>query len=73
MEWDGDISEIKATHNVGIFSNRFSQDFGGQEKEILEWVLNYLEGRNAKLLKTMLGDRDPITIVYQDYDWSGNL
>ncbi|TYI45316.1 hypothetical protein E1A91_D13G028900v1 [Gossypium mustelinum] len=51
----------------------FSQDFGGQEKEILEWVLNYLEGRNAKLLKTMLGDRDPITIVYQDYDWSGNL
>ncbi|GMJ04546.1 hypothetical protein like AT3G11920 [Hibiscus trionum] len=52
----------------------FSSDFGETEKDILKWVLNYLDGRNAEHLKNLLADEeDTITIVYQDYDWSGNL
>ncbi|KAK8547123.1 hypothetical protein V6N13_099865 [Hibiscus sabdariffa] len=52
----------------------FSTDFGETDKDILLWVLNYLDGRNAKLLMDLLADeQDTLTIVYQDYDWSGNL
>ncbi|KAK8667930.1 hypothetical protein V6N13_105403 [Hibiscus sabdariffa] len=51
----------------------FSVDFGEKDRDILEWVLNYLDGRNAQLLKSLLEDGDIIIIIYQDYDWSGNL
>ncbi|KAE8719221.1 Phytosulfokin receptor 1 [Hibiscus syriacus] len=51
----------------------FSADFGENERQILEWVLNYLDGRNAQLLKNLLVGKGLITIIYQDYDWSGNL
>ncbi|GMI87508.1 hypothetical protein like AT3G11920 [Hibiscus trionum] len=51
----------------------FSVDFGEKDRDILEWVLNYLDGRNAQLLKNLLEDGDIIIIIYQDYDWSGNL
>ncbi|KAE8654712.1 Phytosulfokin receptor 1 [Hibiscus syriacus] len=51
----------------------YSADFGEKDRDILEWVLNYIDGRDAELLKKLLTDEDTITIVYQDYDWSGNL
>lgn len=50
---------------------RFNGDFG-QEKEILKWILNYLDATRAGLLTHLLGDGGPINIVYQNYDWSMN-
>ncbi|KAF5737799.1 hypothetical protein HS088_TW13G00689 [Tripterygium wilfordii] len=49
----------------------FSADFG-QEKEILKWIINYLDATKAGLLTHLLSDGGPINIVYQDYDWSAN-
>ncbi|XP_015574423.2 uncharacterized protein LOC8275347 isoform X1 [Ricinus communis] len=46
-------------------------DFG-QEKEILRWMINYLDATKAGLLTHLLGDGGPINIVYQNYDWSVN-
>lgn len=51
---------------------RFSVDFG-QEKDILKWVLNYLDATRAGLLTHLLSDGGPVNIAYQNYDWSGNL
>ncbi|KAG6759434.1 hypothetical protein POTOM_035912 [Populus tomentosa] len=49
----------------------FSGDFG-QEKEIMRWIINYLDATKAGLLTHLLGDGGPVNIVYQDYDWSIN-
>ncbi|ERN09543.1 hypothetical protein AMTR_s00029p00147460 [Amborella trichopoda] len=49
----------------------FSADFG-QEREILNWVLNYTDATKAGLLTHLLSDGAPINIVYQDFDWSLN-
>ncbi|XP_022735203.1 uncharacterized protein LOC111288544 [Durio zibethinus] len=50
----------------------FSVDFG-QGKDVLKWVMNYLDPTRAGLLTHLLADEGPIKIVYQNYDWSGNL
>ncbi|KAJ8769999.1 hypothetical protein K2173_009082 [Erythroxylum novogranatense] len=49
----------------------FSVDFG-QEKEILKWVINFLDANKAGLLTHLLGDGGPVSIVYQNFDWSIN-
>ncbi|KAM7463318.1 hypothetical protein LguiA_031439 [Lonicera macranthoides] len=49
----------------------FDADFG-QEKEILKWILNYLDATKAGLLTHLLNDGGPVNIVYQNYDWSMN-
>ena len=49
-----------------------SVDFG-DEKEVLKWVLNYLDASRSGLLTHLLDDGGPINIVYQNYDWSGNF
>ncbi|KAM5566496.1 hypothetical protein ABKV19_014916 [Rosa sericea] len=49
----------------------FNNDFG-QDKDILEWILNYLDPTRAGLLTHLLGDGGPIHISYQNYDWSMN-
>ncbi|XP_057497080.1 uncharacterized protein LOC130781773 [Actinidia eriantha] len=49
----------------------FNMDFG-QDKEMLKWILNYLDATKAGLLTHLLGDGGPINIVYQNYDWSVN-
>ncbi|XP_050210609.1 uncharacterized protein LOC126660931 [Mercurialis annua] len=49
----------------------FNMDFG-QEKEILRWIINYLDATKAGLLTHLLGDGGPVNIVYQNYDWSVN-
>ncbi|XP_059457747.1 uncharacterized protein LOC132187446 [Corylus avellana] len=46
-------------------------DFGN-DKEILKWILNYLDATKAGLLTHLLADGGPINIVYQDYNWSLN-
>ena len=50
---------------------RYSADFG-QEKEILKWMLNYLDATKAGLLTHLLGDGGPVNIVYYGYDWAIN-
>ncbi|WCJ17613.1 glutaredoxin-related [Euphorbia peplus] len=49
----------------------FDADFGN-EKEILKWIMNYLDPTKAGLLTHLLGDGGPVNIVYQNYDWSVN-
>jgi len=49
----------------------FNVDFG-QDKEMLKWILNYLDATKAGLLTHLLGDGGPISIAYQNYDWSVN-
>ncbi|XXG60238.1 hypothetical protein AAC387_Pa04g2198 [Persea americana] len=49
----------------------YSADFG-QEKDILKWILNYLDATKAGLLTHLLSDGGPINFVYQKYDWSLN-
>ncbi|CAJ1949928.1 unnamed protein product [Sphenostylis stenocarpa] len=49
----------------------FSGDFG-QEKEILKWMLNYLDPNKAGLVTHLLGDSGPVHISYQNFDWSIN-
>ncbi|GMY18004.1 hypothetical protein FCV25MIE_13243 [Fagus crenata] len=46
-------------------------DFGN-DKEIIKWILNYLDATKAGLLTHLMGDGTPINIVYQDYNWSVN-
>ncbi|XWS69512.1 hypothetical protein CRYUN_Cryun04dG0185000 [Craigia yunnanensis] len=50
----------------------FTVDFG-QEKDVLKWVMSYLDATRSGLLTHLLADGGPINIVYQNYDWSGNL
>ncbi|KAJ0096219.1 hypothetical protein Patl1_15712 [Pistacia atlantica] len=49
----------------------FKSDFG-QDKEILKWIISYLDATKAGLLTHLLSDGGPINIVYQNYDWSMN-
>ncbi|KAL5132958.1 Glutaredoxin [Glycine soja] len=49
----------------------FSGDFG-QEKEILLWIINYLDPNKAGLVTHLMGDSGPVHISYQNYDWSIN-
>ncbi|KAK9117936.1 hypothetical protein Scep_016029 [Stephania cephalantha] len=49
----------------------YNSDFG-TEKETLKWIIQYLDASKAGLLTHLLNDRGPISIVYQDYDWSLN-
>ncbi|KAK9115648.1 hypothetical protein Sjap_014595 [Stephania japonica] len=49
----------------------YNSDFG-TEKETLKWIIQYLDASKAGLLTHLLNDRGPISIAYQDYDWSLN-
>ncbi|KAL3652851.1 hypothetical protein CASFOL_002532 [Castilleja foliolosa] len=49
----------------------YSADFG-QEKEILKWIMDFLDASKAGLLTHLLSDGVSINIVYQSYDWSLN-
>ncbi|PIM97845.1 Glutaredoxin [Handroanthus impetiginosus] len=50
----------------------YSADFG-QEKEILKWIVKYLDASKAGLLTHLLSDGGSIKVVYQNYDWSLNF
>lgn len=49
----------------------FDADFG-QEKEILKWIIGYLDATKAGLLTHLLSDGGPVNIVYQNYNWALN-
>ncbi|XP_058098044.1 uncharacterized protein LOC131243012 [Magnolia sinica] len=61
----------KRTVHLTRITKWYSIDFG-QEKEILKWLLNYLDATKAGLLTYLLNDGGPVNIVYQNYDWSLN-
>ncbi|KAG2537428.1 uncharacterized protein LOC120690651 [Panicum virgatum] len=50
----------------------YSADFG-QDRDILRWLLNYLDPTKAGLLTHLLNDGGPISISYMNYDWSLNV
>ncbi|OVA07894.1 DEP domain [Macleaya cordata] len=49
----------------------FMVDFG-QERDMLTWVIEYLDATKAGPLAHLLNDEGPIGIVYLKYDWSLN-
>ncbi|KAI4357098.1 hypothetical protein L6164_001067 [Bauhinia variegata] len=49
----------------------FNGDFG-QEREILKWLINYVDANKAGLLTHLLGDSGPVSISYQNFDSSIN-
>lgn len=63
--------ETRAVHLTRIIK-WYSADFG-QDRDILRWILNYLDPAKAGLLTHLLNDGGPISIAYQDYDWSLNV
>ncbi|KAI4373170.1 hypothetical protein MLD38_011328 [Melastoma candidum] len=67
MEVDLDKRTVKLTRIIKWFSVDF-----GHDKEILRWVLIYLDATRAGLLTHLLSDGGPINIAYQKYDWSVN-
>ncbi|KAG8498759.1 hypothetical protein CXB51_005157 [Gossypium anomalum] len=67
-----EINLDKRTVSLTRIIKWFSVDFG-QEKDVLRWVMNYLDTTRAGLLTHLLSDGGPIHFVYQDYDWAGNL
>ncbi|XP_047045046.1 uncharacterized protein LOC124649464 [Lolium rigidum] len=62
--------ETRTVHLTRIIK-WYSADFG-QDRDILRWILNYLDPTKAGLLTHILNDGGPISIAYQDYDWSLN-
>eukprot|EP01018_Ginkgo_biloba_P009142 Gb_19671 [translate_table: standard] len=70
---DGIIIDIeKGTVHLSKLLKWFSADFG-QQNEILNWVMDYLDAPKAGLLSHILNNKGPIDVVYQNYDWSLNL
>ncbi|XP_010529868.1 PREDICTED: uncharacterized protein LOC104806584 isoform X2 [Tarenaya hassleriana] len=49
----------------------YSSDFG-QEKEMLKWIIGYIDANKAGLLTHLLGDGGYVNVVHQDFDWSIN-
>ncbi|XP_077247035.1 glutaredoxin-like protein [Tasmannia lanceolata] len=70
----GDGIEVdldKRTVHLTKIIKWYSVDFG-QEKDILKWILNYLDATKAGLLTHLLSDGSPINIVYKNHNWSLN-
>lgn len=77
INWYATLSRL-FFHNSAVLSNyrflfplRFSADFGS-DKEILKWILSFLDATKAGLLTHLLNDGESVRISYQNYDWSPN-
>ncbi|XP_071702727.1 uncharacterized protein [Rutidosis leptorrhynchoides] len=60
----------RTVHLTRIFK-WFNADFGN-EKEILKWIVGYLDATKAGLLSHLSSDGGAVHVAYQDYDWSIN-
>ncbi|KAK8627683.1 hypothetical protein V6N13_135287 [Hibiscus sabdariffa] len=67
-----EINLERRTVSLTRIINWFSSDFGA-EKDVVKWVMNYMDATRAGLLMHLWADGGPVNIVYQDYDWAGNL
>ncbi|XP_010250210.1 PREDICTED: uncharacterized protein LOC104592501 [Nelumbo nucifera] len=66
-----DVNLEKRTVHLSRILKWYSVDFG-EEKEILKWIVNFLDSTKAGLLTHLLSDGGAVNVVYQDYDWSLN-
>ncbi|XP_076890526.1 uncharacterized protein LOC143585005 [Bidens hawaiensis] len=72
LQRDGiQVDLAKRTVRLSRIFKWFSADFG-QEKEILKWIIGYLDATKAGLLSHLSSDGGAVHIVYQNYDWSIN-
>ena len=69
LGFDFQYLAICLRRNVRI--GRYSADFG-QERNILKWIINFLDANKAGLLTHLLGDGGHVNISYMSYDWSIN-
>ncbi|KAK7273676.1 hypothetical protein RIF29_14734 [Crotalaria pallida] len=58
--------EKRTVHLTPIFK-WYTMDFG-QEREILKWIINYLDANKAGLLTHVLGDGGYVNISYNNFD-----
>ena len=64
------ISSHERTVLISMIFKWYKVDFGGNNRALLETLLNYLdEGENKTFLKE---NKDRIRILYQPYDWNLN-
>lgn len=54
-----------------FYIGRYSGDFG-QERNVVKWIMNYLDANKAGLVTHLLVDGGPVNISYKSYDWSMN-
>ncbi|QCD89216.1 uncharacterized protein LOC114173044 [Vigna unguiculata] len=72
FENDGiEVDLEKRTIHLNIIFKWYSGDFG-QEKNMLKWIINYLDANKAGLLTHLLGDGGHVNVSYMSYDWSIN-
>ncbi|XP_020218294.1 uncharacterized protein LOC109801595 [Cajanus cajan] len=72
FENDGiEVDLEKGTIHLSPIFKWYSADFG-QERNILKWIINYLDANKAGLLTHLLGDGGHVNISYTSYDWSIN-
>ncbi|CAL0318542.1 unnamed protein product [Lupinus luteus] len=62
--------EKRTIHLTPIFK-WYTMDFG-QEREILKWIISYLDANKAGLLTHLLGYGCSVNISYRKFDWSVN-
>lgn len=66
-----EIDLSKRTVHLTRIIKLYDMDFK-QGKDILKWVLNYLDATKSGLLTHLVNDGGHINIVYQSFDWSLN-
>ncbi|KAG6399109.1 hypothetical protein SASPL_140583 [Salvia splendens] len=66
------VDLAKRTVHLPRIFKWYSADFG-QEKDIPNWIMNYLDASKAGLLTHLISDGGSVNIAYQDYDWSLDL
>nr|GEX68214.1 glutaredoxin-related protein [Tanacetum cinerariifolium] len=72
LQKDGiQVDIAKRTMHLTRIFKWFSVDFG-LEKQILKWIIGYLDATKAGLLSHLSSDGGAVHIVYQNYDWSIN-
>ncbi|KAH9624018.1 hypothetical protein KSS87_008611 [Heliosperma pusillum] len=66
-----EVDLMKRTVNLPCILKWYKADFGN-DKEIIKWVMNYLDADIAGLLTHLSSDGGFVSILYQNYDWSLN-
>ena len=61
----------KSTIRLSKIFKWYSMDFGSQ-KELMTWLLDYVNDDAAEALKKLLKSQSAITLKYNDYDWGQN-
>ncbi|XP_058765284.1 uncharacterized protein LOC131638754 [Vicia villosa] len=72
LENDGiDVDLEKRTLHLSPIFKWYSADFG-HERNVVKWIMNYLDANKTGLLTHLLDDGGPVHISYKNYDWSIN-